>query len=481
MCVRGTDCPIGVCHYDTLDSSTRDIPARMTHWSRMGSFCTPALALLLVMTMTAPAQTADSDFKLYTEHPRLLLNQKRLRLLRRERQRESMRWMQFDTFMKGKAAMPEPAFASALYAQITEDATHCRTAIEHAARPATDVRQVALAYDWCEASLTDTQRSQLKGRLERALKEPPPTTFSAARDRTFAAVVLADAATLSQIVNQWWRKTTAPALVAGSRRLEHADIYPFLEIAHAIRDNLQIDVRDDILPVFKDLALRRLLSYYPAGWPAPENDYRIPYFSGKGEPDLKLASLTRASEFALVAFESNAQEMQFLQGWLLLDRFVLKSPFGAPYELLWANPYQPGLPFEKLPLSLHEPRTGTILIRSSWEEDATWLGFMDGSAQLFRDGQIRSAPLRDPLVIGDAMLLAGPPTEREFRVAASAPGVWYLIGLKPSTNFDVEVDDEEMFDITSDRGGIAKLDFTRKSGQAVYFHEPRKAPPTTNH
>jgi len=380
--------------------------------------------------------------------------------------------------MKGKAAMPEQAFASALYSQVTEDAVHCRTAVDAAVRPATDLRQVALTYDWCEASLTDTQRTQLRTRLERALRDPAASSFAAGRDRAFAAMVLSDAAALNQLINVWWRKNLAPALVSGNRRIDHADIYPFLELAHAIRDNLQIDLRDDILPVFRDLALRRLLGYYPASWPAPENDYRIPYFTGKGEPDLRLAALTRAAEFALVAYESNAQEMQFLQGWLSLDRFVLKSSFGVVYEFLWANPYQPGLPFEKLPLSLHEPRTGTLLIRSSWDEDATWLGFIDGSAQLFRDGQIRPAPLRDPLVIGTAMLLSGAPTAREFRVAGSAPDIWYLIGLKPSANFDVEVDDEDMTDLTSDRGGIAKIQFTRKNGQAVYLHPPRKSAPS---
>jgi hypothetical protein len=393
-----------------------------------------------------------------------------------------MRWMQFETFMKGKAAMPEPAFAAALFSQISQDPAFCRTAVDAAVRPATDIRQAALTYDWCESVLSDPQKSQLRLRLAQTLKAAPSPAFSAARDRTFAAMVLGDAPALNFIVNTWWRKQTAPALVAGNRRIEHADVYPFLEIAHAIRDNLQIDLREDILPVFRDLAVRRVLSYYPASWPAPENEYRIPYFSAaqikaKADPDLKLAALTRAAEFALVAFENNAQEMQFLQGWLLLDRFALKGTFGAPYELLWANPYQPGLPFEKLPTSLHDPRTGSLLIRSSWEEDATWLGFVDGVAQLFRDGQLRPAPLRDPMVIGNAMLLSGAPTEREFRVAGTAPDLWYLIGLKPSASFDVEVDDEEMFDLSSDRGGIAKLQFTRRNSQGVYLHQARSATP----
>jgi len=312
----------------------------------------------------------------------------------------------------------------------------------------------------------------LKPRLERSLRDPV-TTFDSARDRAFAALLLSDAQALTTLVGTWWRKQAAPALRSGSRIIDHRDIYPFMELAHALRDNLQIDLRDDILPVFRDLPLRRLLSYYPASLPSPENDFRIPNYSGKGEPDLRLAALTRSGEFALIAFESNAQEMQFLQGWLLLDRFVLKGPFGCPYEFLWANPYQPGLPFEKLPLSMHDSRTGTLLIRSSWGEDATWMGLINGQTQLFRDGELKPASLRDPLQVGTAMILPGAPTAREFRVAGTAPDVWYLTGMKPSTSFDIEVDDEEMTDGRTDRGGILTLKFPRKGGQAVYIHPPR--------
>src|ERR1035438_3859848 len=56
-----------------------------------------------------------------TEHPRLLLRPARLRLLRRERERTSMRWQQFFTLMARHAPMPEPGLAQALYYQVAED------------------------------------------------------------------------------------------------------------------------------------------------------------------------------------------------------------------------------------------------------------------------------------------------------------------------------------------------------------------------
>lgn len=429
--------------------------------------------LALAFAVAATAQTGADDFQIYTEHPRLLLPARRLRLLKRERERQSMRWNQFETLMRGKAQMVEPAFSQALFHSITGDAEAAKSAIEAALRPATGTRQTAIVLDWCDGALNDTQRSQLTAKLQRSLKEPT-TSMISARDQAFAAIASGDAATLQRLVGVWWKQVAAPALRSGDKVLSHADLYPFLELAHAVRDNMQIDLRDDILSVFRDLALERVLSYYPASWPAAENEYRIPYFAGKGDPDLRLAALNRAAEFALVAFESNAQEMQFLQGWLLHDRYALRGSFGAPYELLWANPYQPGLPYEKLPLSFHNSRTGALLVRSSWEEDAIWMYASGGTSQLFRDGQIRPAPLKGPLVIGDTMIVAGAPAARELQVAADAPAHWYLLGLKPSTTFDVEVDDEEMTDAASDRSGILHLEFHRRAGQAVYLHEPRQ-------
>ena len=103
-----------------------------------------------------------------------------------------------------------------------------------------------------------------------------------------------------------------------------------------------------------------------------------------------------------MAYESNAQEMQFLQGWLLLDRFALKSAFGAPYEFLWANPYQPGLPFDKLPLTLHDSRRACFcaivvgrrrdLVRLSQRHRTAISGWSDSSGTA--EGSTRRSGLR---------------------------------------------------------------------------------------
>jgi hypothetical protein len=60
---------------------------------------------------TLAAQTTDDPVAVFTEHPRLFLRAQRLRLLKRERERASPRWQQFETLVAGGAPMPEPGFA----------------------------------------------------------------------------------------------------------------------------------------------------------------------------------------------------------------------------------------------------------------------------------------------------------------------------------------------------------------------------------
>ena len=53
----------------------------------------------------------------------------------------------------------------------------------------------------------------------------------------------------------------------------HAEIYPLMELLHVLRDNLNIDLREDAREYFQDLPAERLLSYYPPTYPAAENDF----------------------------------------------------------------------------------------------------------------------------------------------------------------------------------------------------------------
>jgi hypothetical protein len=160
---------------------------------------------------------------------------------------------------------------------------------------------------------------------------------------------------------------------------------------------------------------------------------------------------------------------QLLQGWVTNDRFLLRGTFGIPYELLWANPYQPGLSYYHVPLALHDEIGGQLFVRSSWEDDAAWIGFFGGQLQLFKDGGVTKVDpktARDPLDI-DAAIIFFARESRRFVVPHAAPAEKgaekeidasvFVVGLDPKRAYHVEVDGEEMVEERADPGGIIYL------------------------
>lgn len=358
---------------------------------------------LLSLSAAAALQAQnDEDFQVYTEHPRLFLPARRLRLLQRERERTSVRWQQFETLVAGKVEMPEPGLAWGLYGLIAKNEEFLGKAIGWALK-ATDVRQVALVYDWAQPSLKEPESAALKAKLANLLSSSPASRrIPVMRDRAFAAIILGGETgkrELEAIVKTWWRAEVAPALKAGKFRYTREESHALFELLHAIRDNTNIDLREDAAKYFKELPAYHILSYYPATFPAPENEYRIPFYEGNGEPDLRIAALSRATDLAMVAFDTNAQETQFVQGWLIHDRFLMRGTFGIPYELLWANPYQPGLSYYHLPLAMHQSTAGRLVLRSSWEDDASWFHFGDGKVQVFEEGARKDRSMKSPAPI----------------------------------------------------------------------------------
>ncbi len=75
----------------------------------MGTRLSIALVGLVLAALGRPLAGQDEDFHVYTDAPRLLLTKQRLRLLQRERERESTRWQQFDGLVATGAPMPEAA------------------------------------------------------------------------------------------------------------------------------------------------------------------------------------------------------------------------------------------------------------------------------------------------------------------------------------------------------------------------------------
>lgn len=427
------------------------------------------------------AQDAQ-DYQVYSEPPRLLLNARRIRLLKRERERQSLRWLQFESLMSGKARMPEPAFASALYGVVTDKPEYCKDAADWATRAKvdtpTDLRQAALAFDWCSAKLPSNISAALGSKLAVAAKAPA-SGIPATRSRLFAAIAVADIepklseAVAKETVEIWWKRTLLPVIKNSVQPItRREDLYALMEIIHVLRDNLRIELKDDAPRYFEELPPFQLLTYYPQPWPAAENEYRIPMYSGKGDPNLEEAALSRAAELALVAYDGNPQPVQFLQGWLMQDRFLMRGAFGIPYEFLWGNPYMPGLSYQYMPDLFHA--RGSLLIRATWDDDSAWFAAVGAEIQYFNEGKrlsVNPTTMIAPLNVGDVTLhfwqedlrfdagnLSVPTGEDEKKTTTELA---FIVGAKPGAAYDIEVDDEEMYEERADEGGIIPLKFLR--------------------
>jgi hypothetical protein len=314
--------------------------------------------------------------------------------------------------------------------------------------------------------MNQAQQKELADRLQKGMAETASDeSVGAVRSRALAAVVLYDHVPqapqreLERVVRTWWLGRMAPALKAGRSAVPREDAYALYELLHALRDNTNVDLREACPAFFKDFPIDHLMSYYPALYPAPENDYYIGAAGKPGDPDLRQAVLSRAAELAMVAYDTNAPESQVLQGWLTHDLFMMRGGFGIPYEFLWANPYQPGLSYYHVPLVYYNPEFGRLFVRSSWDDSAMWFGAFDGVMQFFQDGRVTvlNPQLNQaPLALTEALVYFGHGT-RKFQVTLDEEQAVFIVGLEPRHTYIVEVDDEEMFEAATDTGGILAL------------------------
>jgi hypothetical protein len=393
-------------------------------------------------------------YKVYTDHPRLFLRPARLKRLQREKERKSLRWEQFDTLMRGGAPFPQPGLANALYYRATGDKAAGRQAVNYALGPKADVYQMALVYDWGQEILSDSEKKKLETALEKGMNAPGKS-LDAARNRLLAAVVLESETGVKRFIEQDW-KPRMTDLRAGKNVISREESAALYDILHVVQDNLQMDLREDYPKYFKELPLVHLMSYYPAPFPAAESEYRIPATKNLKEPDLEQAALSRVAELEMVAYDSNAPESQVLQGWLMNDRFLMRGMFGIPYEFLWANPYQPGLSYYHVPLVYHDELFGRLFVRSSWDDDAAWAGFFDGQLQIFREGAVTvldPKATREPVDMDEATLFFGRDLH-EVKLPEKEVNDAFIVGVVPNRNYLVEIDDEELWELKSDPGGI---------------------------
>jgi hypothetical protein len=347
--------------------------------------------------------------------------------------------------------------------------------------PAADLRQAAFVFDWCQSLLTETERRQLTDRLRRGIADAPADdSIAGVRSRVLAAIALSDHLPqipdreLERVVRDWWGGKMAPALARGESIVPRDDAYPLWELLHAIRDNTNVDLRESAARFFKEFPIEHVMSHYPATYPGTENDFHIGASAKIGQPDLAQATLSRAAELAMVAYDNNAEESQYVQGWLMHDNFMLRSVLGAPYEFLWANPYQPGLGFTLLPLIYHNAQSGRLFVRSNWEDSADWFGYFDGVAQVFRDGRVTTLNVThtpEPLIFESAVIYCGSSGLKFHTTLEQSQEAVILAGLAPRRTYQIEVDDEEVVEETAGPSGILVLDLLHGKEVGVRLRE----------
>lgn len=426
-------------------------------------------AALLILGCWAGARGADNqvtEVAVETQHPRLFLNAARLRLLKRERERDSERWRQLESVVKG-GAPEEPGLALALYSQVVGDTEAGRRAAAFALDPALDpagnLRQMALAFDWLHEALSDTQRRDLAARLAKGMAAlDSDQSVAAASARALAAIALdgdypdAPEAELNRVVQDWWAGRIAPALVAGRDVIPRDDALALFELLHAVRDATGVDLRRACPRYFANLPTERLMSYYPAAYRDGEGrSFRAGAERAAGAPDAHLAALSRAADLAMVAFDPDLQGSQWLQGWLMHDPYAMRDAFGATYEFLWANPYQPGLSYYQMPLAYYDGTFGKLFVRSSWDDGAAWLGCWDGVAQKFANGRVTAPDAAEERF--DAAVVEFGAIAEGFRVQAKAGQRLFVARLEPGRTYRVEMEGEKPVEARADAGGILEL------------------------
>jgi len=111
-------------------------------------------------------------------------------------------------------------------------------------------------------------------------------------------------------------------------------------------------------------------------------------------------------------------------------------------------------------------------VRSSWEDDAAWFGYFDGVAQKFEGGRptLLDPRAAAPVRLGSATVYLGA-AARKFRVTLGEGESAFLAGLQPHRTYQVEVDDEEMFEAVTDPSGILKLDLPQGKEVGVRINE----------
>ena len=281
------------------------------------------------------------------EHsPQLLLTPQRLKRLKRDRDRQTQRWLNFEERVKNVPDSPERGFELALYYAITKDEARGREAVAWASQHSSEFRQVSLIFDWCRDLFPDAKREQPLACLEQS----PGPRLVAVRNCLFSRIAKG-----SQADDYTSRLRQEEISQLAQRGFQHSDeLYAAIEAITVLRATQHVDLRQDALQFFNSLPIQFLLNLKPDQVEHPD-------------------WMTHITALALVSLDPNSDSSQFLQGWAIEDRQMVHEGPGVAYELLWADPYLPGVGYQNLDPWWYDEANGRLLARTNWEPNACWI------------------------------------------------------------------------------------------------------------
>jgi hypothetical protein len=302
-----------------------------------------ALFPLLFLWALVPA-AADEAAPSPQLLPKLLLNPQRLRRLQRDRERQTIRWANFESRVQSAPDSPERGFELALYFAVTHDEQRGREAIQWALAHLCDQRQVALILDWCRSLITDAESKQFTP----SGCDRPATEFHKFRDAAFMRIAQKqDLMQPADILKQAFDKFRT----GGFRNAN--ELYALCEYLDAVRTTQRVDLRQDFGEFFSHLPVEFLLAMEP-------DELAHPSWQA------------RAAALILVTLDPNLPDSQFLQGWAIEDQQMIRDGDGVAYEFLWGNPYLPGVSYQNLDPWFYDQQ-GRLFARSDWTPNACWI------------------------------------------------------------------------------------------------------------
>ncbi len=435
----------------------------------------PVLALLFICLSNVGF--AQPEYRVYEDHPRLFLEPDRLKRLRKDVERRSARWERLRRLTEENVPLPEEPLVRALQFQAAGDEGAGRRAAAWAVSKAedskgferlADLRLGSLVFDWCYELFTEEERARVAGALGKAAGgaagasgvDPGEVRSAALAAMAVAGDWAGSESALADLVERRWKTEILPALRRGRLTDRAEDLLAVIEFCHAVRNNLQLELWQEGIDVFKSLPFGLILRYYPEPLRTKGGVFRQPATLTTVETDAEVeATVSRIAELLLVAYENTWEEYQFLQGWLRHDEYSLTNPLGAPYEFLWLNPYLPGLSYFSAPGVVHDELRGRLFARAGWQEGDLWAGYFNSELQMFAEGRrfaVRREDEQAPLVFpGAVVVLARVPMA--IKVRAPEASVIYMVGLGEGKSYNFFINKRTFRTYEAGRGGIVVL------------------------